>query len=227
MPPECGLSDAFRGRFWAVRGRGTASHLTAKKRGQYLLLTLESWLQLFVSDSLQFTCLCDTTTKRHDDQTTCLCDTTTKRPTRRPTTTNLASSRPPCLAVNMRPMAAVSTAPNRKHATASGKSVLRSDHWIAGRPTAGSPWGTSPSDFTPRASRPSHVDARVPPSTTKSATGLFLRRILPRTSTAREMPPMVREAGLVSCRCLKKWALFSQESPCSPWKPNSFGIAAQ
>ena len=38
----------------------------------------------------------------------------------------LASSRPPCLAVNMRPIAAVSTAPRRKQANASGNSSSQS-----------------------------------------------------------------------------------------------------
>ena len=37
-----------------------------------------------------------------------------------------ASSRPPCLAVNMRPIAAVSTAPSRKQASASGSSSFKS-----------------------------------------------------------------------------------------------------
>ena len=39
-----------------------------------------------------------------------------------------ASNRPPCLAVNIRPMAAVSTTPSRKQANASGSSSFRSDH---------------------------------------------------------------------------------------------------
>ena len=45
---------------------------------------------------------------------------------------------------------------------------------------------------------------RMPPTTTNNATGLFLRKIFPSTSTARAMPPTVSEVGLVSPRCFRK-----------------------
>ena len=61
----------------------------------------------------------------------------------------LASKRPPCLAVNIRPRAAVSTAPRRKHARANGSNSFRSSQRIPGSPSAGNPSGTWPSNFTP------------------------------------------------------------------------------
>ena len=63
----------------------------------------------------------------------------------------------------------------------------------------------------------------MPPTTTNNATGLFLRKILPSTSTASATPPTASDVGLVSCRCLRKWPLFSQKLPCAPWKPKSLG----
>ena len=63
----------------------------------------------------------------------------------------------------------------------------------------------------------------MPPTTTKSATGLFLRNTLPSTSTARAASPILREEALVSCRWLRKCRLFSQKSPCAPWNPNNLG----
>src|SRR5213075_1989134 len=49
------------------------------------------------------------------------------------------------------------------------------------------------------------------------------RKIFPSTSTASAAPPMVSDVGLVSCRCLKKWPLFTQKLPCAPWMPNNLG----
>ena len=63
----------------------------------------------------------------------------------------------------------------------------------------------------------------MPPTTTNNATGLFLRKIFPRTSTASAAPPIVSEVGLVSSRCLRKLPLFSQKLPCAPWMPNNLG----
>ena len=63
----------------------------------------------------------------------------------------------------------------------------------------------------------------MPPTTTNNATGLFLRKIFPSTSTASAAPPIVSEVGLVSGRCFRKLPLFSQKLPCAPWMPNNFG----
>ena len=63
----------------------------------------------------------------------------------------------------------------------------------------------------------------MPPTTTNNATGLFLRKIFPSTSTASAAPPTASEAGLVSPRCLRKLPLFSQKLPCAPWMPNNLG----
>ena len=63
----------------------------------------------------------------------------------------------------------------------------------------------------------------MPPSTTNNATGLFLRKIFPRTSTASAAPPIVSDVGLVSCRCFTKLALFTQKLPWAPWMPNNLG----
>ena len=87
----------------------------------------------------------------------------------------------------------------------------------------GSPCGTSPSSFTPRASRPSQPEARMPPTTTNNATGLFFRKIFPRISTASAMPPTVSEVGLVSLRCFRKLPQFTQKLPCAPWMPHNLG----
>src|SRR4029077_14002913 len=83
--------------------------------------------------------------------------------------------------------------------------------------------GTAPSSFTPRASRPSQPEATMPPTTTNNATGLFLRKIFPGTSTASAAPPIVSEVVLVSYRCVKKLPLFSQKFPWAPWMPNNLG----
>src|SRR6266404_8224640 len=88
---------------------------------------------------------------------------------------------------------------------------------------AGSPCGTSPRSFTPRASRPSKPEATMPTTTTNIATGLFLRKILPSTSAAKADPPIASDAGLVSLRCFRKEPLFSQKLPCAPWMPNNLG----
>ena len=88
---------------------------------------------------------------------------------------------------------------------------------------AGSPCGTSPSSFTPRASRPSQSEATMPPTTTNNATGLFLRKIFPSTSTARAIPPTVSEVGLVSPRCFRKVPLFSQKLPWAAVDAKQFG----
>ena len=69
---------------------------------------------------------------------------------------------------------------------------------------SGNPCGTAPSSFTPRASRPSRPEATIPPTTTNNATGLFLRKIFPSTSTARAAIPIVSEVMLVSRRCWRK-----------------------
>ena len=65
---------------------------------------------------------------------------------------------------------------------------------------------------SPRA-RPGRAsaEATMPPTTTNNATGLFLRKIFPSTSTARAMPPTVSEAGLVSPRCFRKCAAVLPE----------------
>src|SRR6266403_4795992 len=91
---------------------------------------------------------------------------------------------------------------------------------------AGSPCGTSPSSFTPRASRPSKPEATMPPTTTNMATGLFLRKIFPSTSAASAAPPMASDVGLVSLRCDRKKPLFSQKLACAPWIPNNLGNCA-
>src|ERR1043166_3948953 len=87
----------------------------------------------------------------------------------------------------------------------------------------GKPCGTFPSSFTPRAPNESADAATIPPTTTKSDTGLFFKKILPKMSTASAVPPTRSDVGLVSCRCLKKLLLFSQKSPCAPGKPRSLG----
>src|SRR5262249_27708292 len=59
--------------------------------------------------------------------------------------------------------------------------------------------------------------------TTKSATGLFLTKRSPSSSSASALPPTVRASRFVSPRCEKKWPLRSQKSPWVPLKPKSFG----
>ena len=125
----------------------------------------------------------------------------------------LASSRPPCLAANVRPMAAVSTAASRKHAKARGTISFRSSQRTAGRPRSGNPCGTSPSNFTPRSSSPRACEATMPATTTNNAIGSFLRKIFPSTRTTSAVPPMVSAARLVSFRCFRKVPLFSQKLP--------------
>ena len=142
-----------------------------------------------------------------------------------------ASSRPPCLAVKVRPMAAVSTAPRRKHAKASGTRLLTV--WDAvfqllqstapGKPSAGIPCGTLPNSFTPRASKPSQLAARMPPSTTNNATGLFLRKIFPKNQYRQRGAADRQRGGIGFVRCLTKLALFTQKLPCAPWIPNNLG----
>ena len=83
----------------------------------------------------------------------------------------LASSRPPCLAANMRPIAAVSTAPRRKQAKRQRQQFvpIRSMESPGDR-RHGRPCGTSPSSFTPRAPRPSQAarpECRPPRRTTR------------------------------------------------------------
>ena len=53
-----------------------------------------------------------------------------------------------------------------------------------------------PAAFTPRASSPSRAEAIIPPTTTNRATGLFLRKIFPRMSTASAMPPTIKGRGI-------------------------------
>src|SRR5437899_4978733 len=77
--------------------------------------------------------------------------------------------------------------------------------------------------FTPRASRESADAAIMPPITTKSATGLCLRKIFPRISSPSAMPPIKNDVEFVSLRCLKKKPVFPQKLPCAPCKPKSFG----
>src|SRR5215813_10178985 len=59
--------------------------------------------------------------------------------------------------------------------------------------------------------------------TTKSATGLFLKKRFPSSSSASALAPTVRASRFVSPRCEKKWPLRSQKSPWVPLKPKSFG----
>ena len=54
-------------------------------------------------------------------------------------------------------------APRRKHAKASGNKLFRSDQWMAGRPSPGSPCGTSPSSLTPARRGPAGMTPRCPP----------------------------------------------------------------
>ena len=63
----------------------------------------------------------------------------------------------------------------------------------------------------------------MPPTTTNSATGLFRKNTLPSTSTTNAAMPMPSDADLVSFKCLRMWALFSQKSPWIPGKPQSLG----
>ena len=125
----------------------------------------------------------------------------------------LASNRPPCLATNIRPIAAVSTAPRRKQARASGSNSFKSFQWTAGTLSGGIPCGTAPMSFTPRVSNESADAATMPPITTMSATGLCLRKIFPRSNTASALTPTRRDIELVSLRCLKKWPVFPQKLP--------------
>ena len=89
---------------------------------------------------------------------------------------------------------------------------------------AGSPCGTSPSSFTPRTSSPSSVRGHDAADHDEQRHRPVLEEDLARAQHDQRRRRRWRAtAGLVSCRCLKKWPLFSQKLPCAPWKPNSLG----
>src|SRR5436190_1619639 len=110
-----------------------------------------------------------------------------------------------------------------KQAIARGSSWLRSDQATTGRPIGGKPCGTSPSIFTPRASRLSKEATTIPPTTTNNPTGLFFKNSLPNTSMTRAPTPIESAAQFVSLRCEMKWAERLQKLPSPPLNPNSFG----
>ena len=118
-----------------------------------------------------------------------------------------ASSRPPCLAANMRPMAAVSTAPSRKQAKASGSSSFRSVPVNGGQPDGRQSLRHCAKQLHARALPSESADAAtMPPMTTNSATGLFFRKIFPKMSTASAAPPIEERCGIGFVQMLKEIA---------------------
>ena len=63
----------------------------------------------------------------------------------------------------------------------------------------------------------------MPATRTRSDTGRFGSRRLPRISSRSAATPRASEAGFVSRRCERKWPIRSQKSPWLPLNPKSFG----
>ena len=112
------------------------------------------------------------------------------------------------LRANMRPMAAVSTAPSRKHAIASGSSVVRRRCQLHGRQPEARQALRHLAEQLDAAVR--EVEHRAPRrcrrSTTNSATGRFGSSDLPSEQHARaRRAPSASATGCVSPRCERKW----------------------